>query len=155
MGDYRRFDREEITVFDLPENFTRQERTLLAGNDMPEQTSIADLDVQIDGLARAGTTPHGYAWSTGRRPPRSPRRLVTVLLGLPFAFKVGRRGSMYGVGVGLGLAIVFLGDGGDLQCARPRDDLFRRMLAAWSPNVVFAAVGAYLSTRMRRLSNYY
>jgi hypothetical protein len=48
-------------VFDLPENFTRQERTLLAGNDMPDQSSSGDLEVQIDGLAKSGydDTPAG------------------------------------------------------------------------------------------------
>ena len=33
--------------------------------------------------------------------------LVMVLLGLPFAFKVGRRGSLYGVGVALLLVLVY------------------------------------------------
>jgi LPS export ABC transporter permease LptF/LPS export ABC transporter permease LptG len=143
VGDYRRFDREEITVFDLPENFTRQERTLLAGNDMPEQTSIADLDVQIDGLSKSGYDTTRLRVEYWQKTAAVATPLVTVLLGLPFAFKVGRRGSMYGVGVGLGLAIVFWATAAIFN-ALGLETILPPLLAAWSPNVVFAAVGAYL-----------
>ena len=69
--------------------------------------------------------------------------LVTVLLALPFAFKVGRRGSMYGVGVGLILAIVFWATAAIFN-ALGLETILPPLLAAWSPNVFFAAVGAYL-----------
>jgi LPS export ABC transporter permease LptG/LPS export ABC transporter permease LptF len=143
VGDYKRFDHEEITVFDLPENFTRQERTLLAGNDMPEQTSIADLDVQIDGLAKSGYDTTRLRVEYWQKTAAVATPLVTVLLGLPFAFKVGRRGSMYGVGVGLGLAIVFWATAAIFN-ALGLETILPPLLAAWSPNVVFAAVGVYL-----------
>jgi LPS export ABC transporter permease LptF/LPS export ABC transporter permease LptG len=143
VGDYRRFEREEITVFDLPENFTRQERSLLAGNDMPEQTSIADLEVQIDGLAKSGYDTTRLRVEYWQKTAAVATPLVTVLLGLPFAFKVGRRGSMYGVGVGLGLAIVFWATAAIFN-ALGLETILPPLLAAWSPNVVFAAVGVYL-----------
>jgi LPS export ABC transporter permease LptF/LPS export ABC transporter permease LptG len=142
-GDYRRFDREEISVFDLPENFTRQERTLLAGNDMPDQSSIGDLDAQIEGLAKSGYDTTRLRVEYWQKTAAVATPLVTVLLGLPFAFKVGRRGSMYGVGVGLGLAIVFWATAAIFN-ALGLETILPPLLAAWSPNVVFAAVGVYL-----------
>jgi lipopolysaccharide export LptBFGC system permease protein LptF len=69
--------------------------------------------------------------------------LVTVLLGLPFAFKVGRRGSMYGVGVGLILAIVFWAIAA-ISNALGLETILSPFLSAWAPNILFAAVGAYL-----------
>jgi lipopolysaccharide export LptBFGC system permease protein LptF len=67
---------------------------------------------------------------------------------VPFAFRVGKRGTMAGIGVGLGFGILALianafatklGEAGALPPA----------LAAWSPNILFALVGAYFLMRMR------
>jgi LPS export ABC transporter permease LptG/LPS export ABC transporter permease LptF len=74
--------------------------------------------------------------------------LVMALISVPFAFLVGNRGAMAGVGVSFGIAIAYwavsllfeqLGDVSLLPAA----------LAAWSPDVVFAMAGLYFFTRMR------
>jgi len=142
-GEYRRFDREEIAVFDPPDNFTRHERTLVAGNDMPQQASIGDLDEQIAGLAKSGYDTTRLRVEYWQKTAAVATPLVTVLLSLPFAFKVGRRGSMYGVGVGLALAIVFWATAAIFN-ALGLETILPPLLAAWSPNVFFSAVGVYL-----------
>jgi LPS export ABC transporter permease LptG/LPS export ABC transporter permease LptF len=142
-GDYRRFDKEEVGVFDSPDNFTRRERTLTAGNELPEQASIADLDEEIAGLAQSGYDTTRLRVKYWQKTASVATPLVTVLLGLPFAFKVGRRGSMYGVGVGLVLAIVFWATAAIFN-ALGLETILPPLLAAWSPNVFFAAVGFYL-----------
>jgi lipopolysaccharide export system permease protein len=77
--------------------------------------------------------------------------LVTVImtmLAIPFAVTIGRRGTLYGVGAGIAIAIVYwtllsvfvaVGSAGKLA----------PVLAAWAPNVLFAAVGAYLILTVR------
>jgi LPS export ABC transporter permease LptF/LPS export ABC transporter permease LptG len=142
-GDYHRFDREEISVFDHPDNFTRQEKTLVAGNDLPQQASIVDLAEEIAGLAKSGYDTTRLRVQYWQKTAAVATPLVTVLLGLPFAFKVGRRGSMYGVGVGLVLAIVFWATAAIFN-ALGLETILPPLLAAWSPNVFFSAVGAYL-----------
>ena len=141
-GDYRRFDREEIAAFDAPENFTRRERTLVAGNDVDKQASISDLDKEIDGLAKSGYDTTRLRVRYWQKTASVATPLVTVLLGLPFAFKVGRRGSMYGVGVGLVLAIVFWATAAIFN-ALGLETILPPLLAAWSPNAFYAAVGVY------------
>ncbi len=142
-GDYRRFDREEVLVFDHPDNFTRQERTLIAGNDLPQQASIGDLDEEIAGLAKSGYDSTRLRVQYWQQTAAGATPLVTVLLALPFAFKVGRRGSMYGVGVGLILAIVFWATAAIFN-ALGLETILPPLLAAWSPNVFYSAVGIYL-----------
>ena len=142
-GDYRRFDREEVLVFDHPDNFTRRERTLVAGNDLPPQASIDDLDEEIAGLAKSGYDTTRLRVQYWQKTAAVATPLVTVLLALPFAFKVGRRGSMYGVGVGLILAIVFWATAAIFN-ALGLETILPPLLAAWSPNVFFSAVGIYL-----------
>jgi len=143
VGDYRRFERETLSGFDPPDSFTRREKTLLAGSDLPNQASIADLDEQIGSLAKSGYDTTRLRVEYWQKTAAVATPLVTVLLGLPFAFKVGRRGSMYGVGVGLILAIVFWATAAIFN-ALGLETVLPPLLAAWSPNVFFAAVGAYL-----------
>jgi LPS export ABC transporter permease LptG len=68
--------------------------------------------------------------------------LVMTLLGIPFAFVVARHGALYGVAISLIIAIVYwavlaifeaLGNNAYLSPA----------LAAWVPNLLFAATGLY------------
>jgi len=73
---------------------------------------------------------------------------VMALLATPFAFRIGRKGTLAGIGVGLALGIVALvaaaftmklGVVGALPPA----------LAAWSPDVLFGLAAAYFLLRMR------
>ena len=74
--------------------------------------------------------------------------LIMTLLAVPFGVSTGRRGAMYGIGLGIALAVVYwvsdsffgaLGTGG----------LLFPMLAAWAANVIFAAVATYLLLTVR------
>jgi LPS export ABC transporter permease LptF/LPS export ABC transporter permease LptG len=74
--------------------------------------------------------------------------LVMTLLAVPFAVTTGRRGALYGIGVGIVLAIVYwttlsvfaaMGAGG----------LVPPTLAAWAPNILFGAAAAYMVLTVR------
>ncbi|OFW02950.1 MAG: LPS export ABC transporter permease LptF [Acidobacteria bacterium RIFCSPLOWO2_02_FULL_68_18] len=74
--------------------------------------------------------------------------IVMTLLAVPFAVTTGRRGAMYGIGVGIVLAITYwvaisifaaLGTGG----------LVAPALAAWAPNLLFGAGAGYLLLTVR------
>ena len=74
--------------------------------------------------------------------------LVMTLIAVPFAVTTGRRGAMYGVGVGIVLAMTYwvaisifaaLGTGG----------LIGPALAAWAPNLLFGAGAGYLLLTVR------
>jgi len=74
--------------------------------------------------------------------------IVMTLLAIPFAVTTGRRGAMYGIGVGIALAISYwvaismfaaLGAGG----------LVTPVLAAWAPNMLFGAGAGYLLLTVR------
>ena len=69
--------------------------------------------------------------------------LVMVLLGLPFAFKVGRRGSLYGVGVALLLVLVYWATLATFN-ALGLERILDPVIAAWTPNILFGLIGTYL-----------
>jgi LPS export ABC transporter permease LptG/LPS export ABC transporter permease LptF len=74
--------------------------------------------------------------------------LVMTFIAVPFAVTTGRRGAMYGIGVGIVLALVYwtmisvfaaFGAGG----------LISPLLAAWAPNLLFGAAAIYLLLTVR------
>jgi lipopolysaccharide export system permease protein len=74
--------------------------------------------------------------------------LIMTLIAVPFAVTTGRRGALYGVGVGIAIAIVYwtalsvfvaVGAAGKLPPT----------LAAWAPNILFGVVAAYLLLTVR------
>jgi lipopolysaccharide export LptBFGC system permease protein LptF len=74
--------------------------------------------------------------------------IILTLLAVPFALTTGRRGAMYGVGLGIVLALSYwvsasvfaaLGTGG----------LVSPLLAAWAPNLLFTAGAGYLLLTVR------
>src|SRR5438093_9617303 len=73
---------------------------------------------------------------------------VMALLAIPFAFRIGKRGALAGIGVGLALGMVFLIANafftklGDVGALPPP-------LAAWSPQVLFSTAAAFLLVRLR------
>jgi lipopolysaccharide export LptBFGC system permease protein LptF len=74
--------------------------------------------------------------------------LVMVLIGLPFAFGAGRKGTLYGLGIALGLVIAYWAvfavfNGLGLEGVVPA------FLSAWAPNVLFALSGVYLLLSVR------
>jgi lipopolysaccharide export system permease protein len=74
--------------------------------------------------------------------------LIMTLLAVPFAVTIGRSGAMAGIGVAIGIAIVYwttisvfaaMGAGGVITPA----------LAAWAPNLLFGAGALYLLLTVR------
>jgi LPS export ABC transporter permease LptG len=74
--------------------------------------------------------------------------LIMTLLAVPFAVTTGRRGALYGIGVGIVLAIVYwttqsvfgaVGAGG----------LISPTLAAWAANILFGAAAGFMILTVR------
>jgi len=69
--------------------------------------------------------------------------LVMTLIGVPFAFAVGARGALYGIGLSILIAILYWGTLGIFE-ALGNNAWLHPMLAAWAPNLLFAVAGLYL-----------
>jgi LPS export ABC transporter permease LptF/LPS export ABC transporter permease LptG len=74
--------------------------------------------------------------------------LVMTLIAVPFAVTTGRRGAMYGIGVGIVLALVYWVMI-SIFAAFGASGVLDPMLAAWAPNLIFGAAAAYLLLTVR------
>ena len=72
--------------------------------------------------------------------------LVMAVLAVPFALSMGRSGSLAGIAVAIGVAIVYWTISSTLE-AMGDVNMLPAMLAAWSPDVLFALAGSYLLLR--------
>jgi LPS export ABC transporter permease LptG/LPS export ABC transporter permease LptF len=73
--------------------------------------------------------------------------LVMAVLGVPFALSMGKRGSLTGIAVAIGVAIAFWVVAGTFEAMGNVNSL-PVMVAAWSPDLLFAFIGSYLLLRM-------
>lgn len=74
--------------------------------------------------------------------------LIMAMISVPFAFLVGNRGAMAGIGVSIGIAMAYWGIGKLFEQIGNANQL-PPSVAAWSPDVLFALAGVYLLLRMR------
>lgn len=68
---------------------------------------------------------------------------VMALVALPFSFRLGKRGALYGMGVGVLLGMVFLGVFA-FSRTLGQAGVLPPMLAIWSPSLGFAVLSVYM-----------
>jgi LPS export ABC transporter permease LptF len=119
-------------------------------SDEPEadQMTYSQLQQYITQLRAGGYNVIPYMVSLQRKVAFPFVTLVMTLLAIPFAVTTGGRGALYGIGIGIVLAILYwttlsvcaaIGAGG----------LLSPLLAAWAPNILGAAVAGYLLLTVR------
>jgi LPS export ABC transporter permease LptF/LPS export ABC transporter permease LptG len=139
-ASYRTFLEERIAG-DPPTSFTRQYRGA-------EEMRFRELQRSARRLKASGY-PTGDLETALQSKLSTPLLIpLMALLAIPFAFRIGKRGTLAGIGVGLALGIVFLIAGafftkvGEAGALSP-------LLAAWSPNILALTASTWLLLRLR------
>jgi LPS export ABC transporter permease LptG len=112
--------------------------------DLPSDLmSAAQLRRSIEELSASGFNVRPQAVELQRKIAFPFVTLVMTLLAVPFGATTGRRGALYGIGLGIIIALsywfvmsVFIAVG--------KTGLLSPALAAWTPNIVVIACAAYL-----------
>lgn len=113
-----------------------------------EQMTYGQLSTYIDQLRAGGAYAVPYVVALQRKVAFPFVTVIMTALAIPFAVFAGPRSTLYGIGVGIALAIVYwvtlsvcgaLGAGGVLPPT----------LAAWAPNIVFGAAAVSLLLTVR------
>ena len=112
-------------------------RTFLAGRADPRQMNSFELARFIELRRKAGADVSSISTGLYQKSAVTLAPLLLTLVGLPFAFRYGKRGAVAGIGIALllGLAYLVLGaalnKGGEAGSLPP-------LLAAWGANLFFA-----------------
>lgn len=138
---FRTFKEERFQFPEGPDYFRRGVRP-------PQQMSFGRLKRYIASLRQAGYDVQALTVALHEKASTAAVPFVLVLLGIPYAFKGGRRGALAGAGLALGLAVVyyiFLATFRQLGAI----GLMPPIVAAWSPDVLFAGVGIFKMLSLR------
>ena len=154
-GWYRRFETEdaeaiyevfegvETLTLDPPAQLAAKQMSMSKRGGLEEQMTLKELNREIGVLKKRGYDTTHLEVAFHGKISRSISPLVMVLLGLPFAFRVGRRGSLYGIGVALLLVLTYWAVFA-LFNALGLETLLEPWAAAWAPNILFGLLGTYL-----------
>jgi len=122
---------------EMPNDFALQ------GNSDPMQMTFNQLRRYIDSLRRTGYAAERLSVQLYSKTSWPFLSLVMALIALPFAFRIGKRGALYGVGIALVVGIFYwmvyavftkFGEVGNLP----------PVLSAWSANILFAIAAVYM-----------
>ncbi|HYH08266.1 MAG TPA: LPS export ABC transporter permease LptG [Thermoanaerobaculia bacterium] len=109
----------------------------------PEQMTYAQLRRYIQTLYESGYAADSLAVRLYEKTSWPALSLVMALIAMPFAFRMGKRGALYGIGLALILGIVYwmlfavfmkFGEVGNLP----------PLLSAWAANILFAIAAIYM-----------
>jgi LPS export ABC transporter permease LptG/LPS export ABC transporter permease LptF len=139
---FERFDGSYRLELQLPRDWIEKQMKKM-DSDLPRQLSVVELRDEIEKLNASGYDSTRLNVAYHEKYAKSTTPLVMVLLGLPFAFKVGRRGSLYGIGVALLLVLVYWAIFAVFN-ALGLETILTPAIAAWTPNVMFGLIGTYL-----------
>ncbi|MDJ0842599.1 MAG: LptF/LptG family permease [Acidobacteriota bacterium] len=104
--------------------------------------SIAELREHLASLKQRGVVDNNYRTALYLKFAQPLVPFIMMLLAMPLGFQVGRRGSFYGVGVGLVAGMSFLGLL-ELFKKLGATGVLNPVTAAWSVVVMFGAVALY------------
>ena len=138
--DYREFLKTSFAEIHEPPDYFQKEDT------PSDEMSFGQLDRYIRDLRQSGFDTMRLRVALWHKLAYPLITVVMVLLAIPFALSMGRRGSIAGIAVAIGVALAFwvvdglFGDMGNVN-------YLPAALAAWSSDILFGLIGGYLLLR--------
>jgi LPS export ABC transporter permease LptG/LPS export ABC transporter permease LptF len=131
----------EVDLEEPPSFFAEEPRR-------PEQMTYGELADFTSELRESGRPQPKYEVALHNKLAFPIGSIVMALVGFPFAFRLERRGALYGLGVSIALGLVFIlvfaffTTLGEVAALPPA-------VAVWSPSLLFSLLAAYLFTGVR------
>jgi len=114
----------------------------------PDQMNYRELRKHVLDLERRGYDTRELRVGLYRKVAIPAVCIVMVLIGLPFALRVERHGPVFAIGISILIVFVYFGvlqlfgKLGEVAVLPP-------LLAAWAPNMLFSALGLYMTATAR------
>ncbi len=138
---FERFERLNIPLEETRDFFLKEWKE-------PSQMTLAELRSYIREVKDLGfdTARLEVDWQTKLALPLVA--VIMTLIGIPFAFAMGKRGTLVGIAVGVVIAMLYWGAIGFFRGLGYAGTL-NPFLAAWAPDILFGAGGIYGLLKLR------
>lgn len=140
IATYRKFKHELFPSITEPPSYFKKED--LQSSEM----TFSELARYIHDLSQSGFDTLPLRVQLNKKIAYPLVTLVMAILAVPFSLSMGRRGSLTGIAVAIGVAIAYWMVAGLFE-AMGNVNTLPAMLAAWSPDLLFGLVGGYLLLR--------
>jgi len=142
VTSYQRFPQPILVDYpETPEYFQSEIKR-------PEQMSYGELREYVGELRSSGQSVPELEVDLHSKLAFPVVSFVMGMVALPFAFRLGRRGALYGLGMAVVLGMVFLGIFAFFKTMGEAGGL-PPIVAVWSPSVLFALFSGYLFLGVR------
>ncbi len=136
--------------FDTPKKYRLDQgpEYFRGGLRKPEEMDYRELQEYISDLRSSGQDVPQLEVALHNKIAYPAISLVMALVALPFAFRMGRQGALYGIGLSLVLGVVlmiFL----STFSALGENNILPPIVAVWSPSAIFAVFSLYLFLGVR------
>jgi LPS export ABC transporter permease LptG/LPS export ABC transporter permease LptF len=140
LYNYRTFSTSTFSeVHEQPGYFKKEDR-------QSQEMSYTELSSYITDLRQSGFDTTRLRVALDRKIAYPLITFVMAILAVPFSLSSGKRGSLTGMATAIGVAIAYWVIGGIFENLGNVNSL-PAVLAAWSPDLLFAMVGSYLLLR--------
>jgi len=117
-------------------------------SEAPDRMTYGQLKRYITDLSASGVNVVPQTVALYRKVSFPFVTLIMTLIAVPFAVTTGKRGALYGIAVGIVLAVVYWITSSAFSAVGTAG-MMPAMLAAWAPNLIFGAGAAYLLLTVR------
>jgi len=114
----------------------------------PDQMSYGELREYIGDIEERGFETQRFEVALNYKISFPLASLIMTLIGIPFAFSMGKRGTLVGIGLSVVIAMVYWGTIAVFR-GLGNADYLNAHLAAWGPNLIFGLLGIYLIFTLR------
>ena len=117
-------------------------------SEAPDRMTYGQLKRYITDLSASGLNVVPQTVALYRKVSFPFVTLIMTLIAVPFAVTTGKRGALYGIAIGIVLAVVYWITSSAFSAVGTAG-MMPAMLAAWAPNLIFGAGAAYLLLTVR------
>lgn len=143
---------------DRPVEYTSNEEMILPGVEdksfflkeweEPDQMNYGELRQYIRNIEEKSFETTRFKVDLHHKTSFPLATLIVTLLGIPFAFSMGKKGTLVGIGVSMGIVMIYWGAIGIFKSLGYVNYL-SPFWAAWGPNLIFGLIGVYLILSLR------
>src|SRR5579871_360831 len=126
-------------IHEQPAYFKKEDRP-------SQEMSYNELSTYIADLKQSGFDTKRLSVQLNKKLAYPLITLVMAILAIPFSLSMGKRGSLAGIAIAIGLAIAYQVVAGLFE-AMGNVNTLPAMLAAWTPDLLFGLAGTYLLLR--------
>jgi LPS export ABC transporter permease LptF/LPS export ABC transporter permease LptG len=149
---YRTFEGDRPVEYEKPDEMVlpgvEDKNFFLKDWQEPDQMSYGELKQYIQNIEEKSFETTRFKVDLQHKTSFPLTIFVITLLGIPFAFTMGKKGTLVGIGMSMGIVMIYWGAIGIFKSLGYVSYL-SPFLAAWAPNLVFSLVGLYMILTLR------